>query len=148
MTTRSVYTATDGEKTWNWWSPLYKKHVGSGPGCERTATTATFGFTIYEDGAQSITMCPVSFSYSKRKYTLSAWRSGEKIIAEGTAMQKALSIPAIFMHELAHLVTDGVSLVADNVLDCAALALVALVVLVLLVLRSAARAADRVTGMP
>lgn len=50
-------------------------------------------------------MCPYSFTRAKRKDSLSAWRSKEKIIADGTPLRAALSTPGTLMHELAHLVT-------------------------------------------
>lgn len=64
-------------------------------------------FTIHIKGARSITFCSAGFSFPKRKDSLSAWRSGQKIIAEGTPLKAALSIPGTFMHELSHYVTHG-----------------------------------------
>lgn len=106
MTTTTVSEDTGGKEQWNWWSPLYRKHVGTGEGCINNGESATFGFTCHEEGAQSITMCPISFSYPKR-YTLSAYRSGEKVVPEGKALQTYMFIPGILLHELAHLVTEG-----------------------------------------
>ncbi|KAH1298370.1 hypothetical protein KXW98_009336 [Aspergillus fumigatus] len=71
---------------------------------------ATLGFTTISDTQKvyTITMCPYSFTRAKRKDSLSAWRSKEKIIADGTPLRAALSTPGTLMHELAHLVTKQV----------------------------------------
>lgn len=80
--------------------------MGTSEGCVNDGKSATFGFTSQRKDAKSITMCPVSFNYPKR-YTLSAYRSGEKVVKDGTALQTYMFIPGILLHELAHLVTEG-----------------------------------------
>jgi hypothetical protein len=50
-------------------------------------------------------MCPYSFAQPRRKDSLSAWRSKEKIIADNTPLRAAGSVPGTLMHEIAHLVT-------------------------------------------
>ncbi|PKX88626.1 uncharacterized protein P174DRAFT_473398 [Aspergillus novofumigatus IBT 16806] len=107
MNGKTISQATGGATKWSWWSPLYKSFLGTGPGCVHTNLEATLGFTVVfdEQKVYTITMCPYSFTRAKRKDSLSAWRSKEKIIADGTPLGAALSTPGTLLHELAHLVT-------------------------------------------
>ncbi|KAF7131077.1 hypothetical protein CNMCM5793_004064 [Aspergillus hiratsukae] len=110
MNGKTISQRTGGATKWSWWSPLYKTFLGTGPGCVHTNIEATLGFTVVSDKQKvyTITMCPYSFTRAKRKDSLSAWRSKEKIIADGTPLGAALSTPGTLMHELAHLVTKQV----------------------------------------
>jgi hypothetical protein len=66
----------------------------------------TFGFTAY-GGLRSITFCPLAFEYPSRKHSLSEWRSGKRVIADGKNMQAALSTPGTFLHELMHMLNGA-----------------------------------------
>lgn len=66
----------------------------------------TFAFTSYGEW-ESITFCPLSFEYPRRKHTLAPWRNGDETIADGTNMQMAFSTPALFIHELMHMVNGA-----------------------------------------
>ncbi|GLA52753.1 hypothetical protein AnigIFM63604_009629 [Aspergillus niger] len=110
MNGKTISQTTGGAVQWSWWSPLYKAFLGTGPGCVHNSQEATLGFTVVTDiqKVYTITMCPYSFTRARRKDSLSAWRSKEKIISDGTPLGAALSTPGTLMHELAHLVTKRV----------------------------------------
>ncbi|KAJ6150246.1 hypothetical protein N7471_001445 [Penicillium samsonianum] len=108
--TRWVHDSQTGKKTgnllkddfgvdWLVWSPLFKGYSQENIMCQG----GTFAFTSHGEW-QSITFCPLSFEYSRRKHTLAQWRNGQQTIADGTNMQMALSTPAVFLHELMHMV--------------------------------------------
>ncbi|KAJ5791819.1 uncharacterized protein N7518_008830 [Penicillium psychrosexuale] len=110
MNGKTILQASGGATTWAWWSPWYKKFLGTGAGCVYTDTARTLGFTVASDAQEvyTITMCPYIFAQPKRKDSLSAWRSKEKIIADNTPLRAAGSVPGTMMHEIAHLVTKHV----------------------------------------
>ncbi|KAJ5699217.1 hypothetical protein N7536_002230 [Penicillium majusculum] len=107
MNGKTILRASGGATTWAWWSPWYKKFLGTGAGCVYTDTARTLGFTVASDAQEvyTITMCPYIFAQPKRKDSLSAWRSKEKIIADNTPLRAAGSVSGTMMHEIAHLVT-------------------------------------------
>ncbi|PKX88842.1 uncharacterized protein P174DRAFT_379765 [Aspergillus novofumigatus IBT 16806] len=95
------------DDSWRWRTEMDYGSDGQMNG--KTISQAT-GFTVVfdEQKVYTITMCPYSFTRAKRKDSLSAWRSKEKIIADGTPLGAALSTPGTLLHELAHLVTRQV----------------------------------------
>lgn len=84
---------------WLAWSPRFKDYSQENIMCQGS----TFAFTSHGDW-RSITFCPISFEFPRRKHTLGPWRNGQRTIADGTNMQSALSTPALFLHELMHMV--------------------------------------------
>ncbi|KAL4946998.1 hypothetical protein BDW69DRAFT_204885 [Aspergillus filifer] len=83
------------------WAPLYKDYIRRGLQC----TGTTLAYMTYR--FQSITMCPYSFSYPRRKDSLKPWRSGEKEVASGQKLTVTMSTPGTVLHELMHLTSDG-----------------------------------------
>ncbi|OQE18823.1 hypothetical protein PENFLA_c020G05708 [Penicillium flavigenum] len=83
-------------------SPRFRSYAQENMMCQGT----TFAFTAH-DGWQSITFCPLAFEFSRRKHSLSECRNGDRTITDGTSMQLALSTPAIFLHELIHIVNKA-----------------------------------------
>ncbi|KAJ5486475.1 hypothetical protein N7530_000775 [Penicillium desertorum] len=84
---------------WLAWSPRFNDYSQENIMCQGS----TFAFTSHGDW-RSITFCPISFEFPRRKNTLGPWRNGQRTIADGTNMQLALSTPPLFLHELMHMV--------------------------------------------
>ncbi|KAM5443235.1 hypothetical protein MferCBS31731_001552 [Microsporum ferrugineum] len=86
-----------------WWTPLYKRYVGGINSI--TCTGTVLAYTTFGD-ATSITFCPQSFEWPKRKDSLAPWKGEdpERKIVEGKPMKLTMSTAGTFLHELCHLV--------------------------------------------